>query len=550
MRGLRLALAGQLFVLLVACGTQAPLPVGAETENELRVIQLPDANMASPEQLASYRSGLESIERHREIAEIGKADLYGELGKRLFADGFESSAEPCFLNAQALDPERFDWIYYLAHLYAATGQTQNAQERFEAAIKKRPDDVASWVSLGNTFLAAARPDEAIRAFEEALVRSPESASALTGMGRALLARDDYPAALEALSRALELAPQASAIHYPLAQAARGSGRTALAEEHLELRGEVEIYPYDPLMEEIRTRLGDPIVLNERGRAAFARGDFEAAVVAFRNVLEATADEAWVYVNLGSALFHHGDTNAAVEALRTAQSLAPGDPDALFGLGSIADREGGFDRAENLYRAALAADSTYIAASLRLAHLLRRSERHLEAVEHYTVAIAVEPRLAVAHLGRAMSLVKLRRWADARDALEEASRSLPDQPAFAHALARVLATAPDETVRDGIRALQVLDGLVKAGQDNTDLGESLAMALAETGEFERARQIQTQVVTLAGSSVDPTIMVTMTARLESYARNEAWREPWPDEHPLHRPPADAAPAPPRRAHRTP
>jgi cytochrome c-type biogenesis protein CcmH/NrfG len=182
--------------------------------------------------------------------------------------------------------------------------------------------------------------------------------------------------------------------------------------------------------------------------------------------------------------------------------------------------------------------------------MRGSGRHREAVEHYTAAITVEPRLAVAHLGRAMSFVKLRDWTGARDALEEASRLLPDQPAFAHALARILATAPDERVRDGSRALELLDGLVKAGQDSTDLGESLAMALAETGEFERAKQIQTQVVTLAGGSADPRMVRTMTARLESYVRNEPWREPWPADHPLHRPPADAAPVAPRRAPRTP
>jgi len=353
-----------------------------------------------------------------------------------------------------------------------------------------------------------------------------------------------------LTRALEIAPQATAIHYPLAQAARGSGQTALAAARLELLGNVEIYPYDPLMEEIRSGLGDPAFLNERGRAAFARGEFEAAVAAFRRVVAAAADEAWTHANLGSALFHSGDTNGSAEAFRMARSLEPGDPDVLFGLGAIAEREGGFDRAEDLYRAVLAADSAHTGASPRLAHLLRASERHVEAVEQYTAAIALQPRLAVAHLGRAMSLVKLRRWADARDALEGASRDLPDQPAFAHAWARILAAAPDGTVRDGLRAIQILDGLVKAGQDNSDIGESLAMALAETGEFERARQVQTQVLTLARGAADPRVIETMTARLESYVRNEPWREPWPEDHPLHRPPQDAAPAPPRRVHRTP
>ncbi len=545
----RLLIVG-LVLAWVGCDSELPSSPGVGSESGLLVVSLPDASLLSAEQSEFYKRQLASIEKDGESLGSDLANRFGELGKRMFADGFDAAAEPCFRNAQTLDSERFAWAYYLGHLYTQTGKTDRAIERFKVALEKKSDNVAAWVSLGNVCLVAARPEDAIQAFDEALDRNPDSASALAGLGRAHLARDEYSAAVAALTRALELAPEASVIHYPLALAARGLGQTDLAEEHLALRGNVEIYPFDPLMEEIRTRFGSPVILNERGRAAFARGDFEAAIAAFRGVAETASGEPWVYANLAGALFHQGDKKAAMEALRKARSLAPGDPDILFSLGAVEESVGRRDRAESFYRAVLAADGAHVGANLRLAHLMRGSGNHLEAIEHYSAVLGTEPRMAVAHLGRAMSLVKLRNWTSARDALEQATRSLPDQPALAHAWARILASSPDETVRDGIRALQILDELVNAGQDNTDIGETIAMALAETGEFQRARQIQAQMLTLARGSADRTVLRTMSDRLKSYREATPWREPWPDDDPLHRPPNDAAPAAPRRALRTP
>ena len=60
----------------------------------------------------------------------------------------------------------------------------------------------------------------------------------------------------------------------------------------------------------------------------------------------------------------------------------------------------------------------------------------------------------------MALVRLRRYREARDRLADAMNIYPDQPGFAHALARVLAAAPDDGVRDGRRALALVQTLLK------------------------------------------------------------------------------------------
>ena len=52
--------------------------------------------------------------------------------------------------------------------------------------------------------------------------------------------------------------------------------------------------------------------------------------------------------------------------------------------------------------------------------------------------------------------------------------------FPHGLARLLATSPDDHVRDGQRAMTLVQDLVKQGR-TLELGETLAMALAELGQ---------------------------------------------------------------------
>ena len=72
---------------------------------------------------------------------------------------------------------------------------------------------------------------------------------------------------------------------------------------------------------------------------------------------------------------------------------------------------------------------------------------------------------------------------------------PDQPEFPHALARLLAAAPDDQVRDGAQAWDLVRSLA-ARQQNTAVAETMAMALAELGLFARAIEWQRVAMSIA------------------------------------------------------
>jgi tetratricopeptide (TPR) repeat protein len=188
--------------------------------------------------------------------------------------------------------------------------------------------------------------------------------------------------------------------------------------------------------------------------------------------------------------------------------------------------------------AIAFSPNYHEARLALADALRSSGRVEASLPHYAEAVRGNARNAEARLGYALGLVRLRRWAEARDWLVESTRVLPDRPELAHALARLLAAAPDASVRDGQRAADISKQLFATFQ-STDLGETMAMTMAELGRFAEASAIQRGVLDAARKAGNERDVRRMSANLALYERRQPCRTPWPDDDPVHFPAPGAA-----------
>jgi hypothetical protein len=97
----------------------------------------------------------------------------------------------------------------------------------------------------------------------------------------------------------------------------------------------------------------------------------------------------------------------------------------------------------------------------------------------------------------------------------------------HALARVMAAAPDAAARDGRQALSIAQRLETAMGDKktTQLGETLAMAYAEAGNFAEAVAVQRSVLNAtARAGLNPDVR-RMTSNLRLYESGQACRTPW-------------------------
>jgi tetratricopeptide (TPR) repeat protein len=159
---------------------------------------------------------------------------------------------------------------------------------------------------------------------------------------------------------------------------------------------------------------------------------------------------------------------------------------------------------------------------------------------YAKALEIDPRAAEARFGYGIALARLGRYREARDWFADAMARNPDRPDVTHALARLLASAPDDQVRDGRRAQALVDRLLKT-MKTVDLGETLAMALAEQGQFDQAISLQRTMIESARRAGLATIVRNMSANLQRYERRQPCRMPWPADDPIHSPGPPVDPA---------
>ena len=118
-------------------------------------------------------------------------------------------------------------------------------------------------------------------------------------------------------------------------------------------------------------------------------------------------------------------------------------------------------------------------------------------------------------------------------LEAAMKTYPDQPGFAHALARLLAAAPDDRVRDGAQAVSIMNDLMKIQRSPT-MAETMAMALAEARRFDEAVKWQQDAIAGAKETNRADLVPKLTVNLRLYQNGEPCRTPWRDDDPVHHP----------------
>ena len=423
---------------VVTCGL-ATLAGGCARQHEAASVSLPDLSRLATsvqaqigERHAALRARLG--DPTRTPAELGGA--YGELGLILMAAEYYEFAASCFRTAQALVPADGRWPYYLGQLFRIRGDGAKAAEYFSEALKLRPDDAPTLIWLAETYLDQGRPDQAEPLFLKVLSEDSSSAAALAGVGRAALAKRDLRRAADYLERALAAEPRALGLHYSLAAAYRGLGQLDRAKTHLERRGNGRPVPRDPLMEAYEAALHSPLTFEIRGVQALERRQLKEAADLFRRGLELAPDDPALLHRLGTALFMAGDAMGAVHQFEAALRHAPEYSRAHFGLGMVFNLQGRHAEAVDRFSAAVKYQPTYLEARLGLIEALRATGRLQESLPHFERIVELEPGFAEAWVMYATTLVRLQRYQEARDRLNEARRIHPEQRELKDLLDRI------------------------------------------------------------------------------------------------------------------
>jgi len=181
--------------------------------------------------------------------------------------------------------------------------------------------------------------------------------------------------------------------------------------------------------------------------------------------------------------------------------------------------------ESLWTHAIAVTSDNDTAQADLADLLLRRGRLSEAVFHSQEALRIRPGNADAHNTLGIALFQM---GDLKDAVAHWKQSLEIQPGNMNAqtnLAWALATAPDASLRDGTKAVELAQNVARrAGHANAMVLRTLAASYAETGQFAEAVDIAQQAFQLASAQGNSALMADLQLNIASYRRELPLRDP--------------------------
>ncbi len=387
-------------------------------------------------------------------------------------DELRRLAVPDLERGTDLDPEQPDALHHLARLHLLPGgDPERAAAALEKALAFDFDDPTLRANL-LTLQAALEEDPELKqeALDEALRLAPDEAAALRMRALLHADHDRKDEALADFNRAIQLEPG----HLPTyeAKAALLSEMERYDEAILALDRAQEIDPQSifPILQKARVHLlqeNHAAALHELDRAHTAEPD-NLGVLMLRAGVYAESDER----------------EKAMADVDAALKLQPEYPPAKRMRAVLLADEERFEEAIAELRALPDNETTL----LQLAMLHSASKQFDEALERYDQLLKLQPESWIALRGRGDALLNLGKHAEAIAEYEKALKQKPDEPGLLNNFAWVLATSPQDELRDGERALQMA---TEAGElteyRQVHILSTLAAAYAEEGDFDTALQ---------------------------------------------------------------
>jgi len=275
---------------------------------------------------------------------------------------------------------------------------------------------------------------------------------------------------------------------------------------------------DAVVDRLRTLVRGERGLVLQGRQLYEAGQYAEAADAFRRAIAAAPTSAAAHVNLGMALVQLDDTAAAIAAFRDAVGAAPDDAAAQASLGALLADSGQLPEAVQHLSAAFDRAPEAAATRTLLVRTLIRLGRTDDALTVLARAASLNPDDEAVTVDLAILLADRTRYREAIALLHEAHQRHSNRAATATTLARLLAAAPDRTVRDGRRALDIATAVHTAAPAPVHR-ETVALALAELGRCQEASEWMRKAIDEARNTNEIVDAVRLESELPKYGGNE-------------------------------
>ncbi len=406
----------------------------------------------------------------------GFADCHLQMSKIAAAGGNLDAALKAAAKAVALGPKNERAHLQLAGILKERGDLDGAIAHLRQALALEPNAPDTRMLLGRALADKGQLVEAASLLGATATAQPESARAATQLGYVLAKQGKLSEAVLSYRRALALDP-----------------------------GSAEAHAY-------------------LGSAVASQAQWDEAITHFEQALKTRPENAELHDWLGVALREKGRSEEALGHFREAVRLAPGLAVAHYDLGRALKQRGKLDEAVQHYRRALALNPRLAAAHNSLGSVLGSQGRLGEAVRHFREALRIDPDEAEAHNNLGLALRTTGERDEALLHFQAALRLRPDWSVPMNEIAWILATHPDERIRNPRDAVRLAEGAAeRTARRQPVILDTLAAAYAAAGQFDRATATAQEATALAASSGSAVLAGEIGKRLELYQQGKPFRE---------------------------
>lgn len=264
------------------------------------------------------------------------------------------------------------------------------------------------------------------------------------------------------------------------------------------------------------------LLFQRGRVFASQGNVERALADLDRAIAAVPEAVEPRVLRARLHQQAGDTDEALEDIEWVLERNPDHPATLELRGLLAADKGDYPAAIADFRRLVRQNPNDAVVVGQLGFLYLAAKEPREAIRRFSRALEIDSEQFLARRGRGDAAISVGDHPAAIADLEKAMELQPDNDTVLNNLAWVLATSPDDAVRDGKRAI----GIAQKACELTEWKQphvisTLAAAHAEAGDFDEARKYSRQAV--EGSDEASEVRDQLKNELASYEAGKPWRE---------------------------
>lgn len=389
------------------------------------------------------------------------------------------------------------------------GNRERARKEAEKATELLEDDKLS-ACRAQLVLGGLAADDKERglAYDKAVELAPRDVEARRTRGLFHLVNDRFAEARADLEVAIEEDPDEGGLYEAVGMAYLMDEKLEEAEKAFDKA--IEINPQAPT------------ALLQRARVLALQGERPEAIADLDKAIELKPDEAIPLILRARILQQAGETEKALVDLEKVLEKQPDHPAALELRGLIAAEMNDYAAAILDFRRLLDRhdQDAVVHGQLGMLHLAAKQPR--AAAKEFTRAIELDPKQFASWRGRSDAEISIGDHAKALADLEKALELRPDDDGVLNNLAWLLATSPDDALRNGKRAIELATKACEATEwKEAHIISTLAAGYAEAGDFEQAKKYSQQAVDLGSEAND--VKAQLEKELGSYAEGKPWRE---------------------------